>query len=72
MRKKPSQMITPSFLHAVSYSDLCAVMLGEFAQWVKGEFLHWKVSNSLIVGDCKSCNYISLNTNEKDPKSAFP
>lgn len=52
-------------LHAVSYSDLCIDVLGEFAQGVKGEFVHWKASKRLIVygDDCKSCNYIPPNTN---------
>ena len=58
-------MIITSFLHTVSYSDLCTDVLGEFAQGSKGEFVHWKASKRLIVDgdDCKSCNYISRNTN---------
>ena len=54
-------MIITSFLHTVSYSDLCTDVLGEFAQGSKGEFVHWKASKRLIVDgdDCKSCNYIS-------------
>lgn len=48
-------------------------MLGEFAQWAKGGFIHWKVSNSLIIdgSDCKSQNYIPLNTQVSFPLARF-
>ena len=65
MRKNPSQMIVTSFFHAVSYSDLCIDVLGEFAQGLRGEFVHWKASKRLTVDgdDCKSRTYIPPNTN---------
>ena len=58
-------MIITSLFHAVSYPDLCIEVLGELAQEVRGEFVHWKASKRLIVDgdDCKSRNYIPPNTN---------